>query len=202
MPRFLLPFTLFTAGFGLMIPAAAGLFTANYSAFGQYISELGAMGMPQAALVNYGIFLPTGILNLVSVGWLIAALPRPYKMPVFLLFGLALGNFGAVVFPCDMGCPAVGSDRQAVHNLLGLLQYGTGGLALIWMSRRAAYPLGVGLGLLVFGCLVLMGGPGIEMRGLWQRVAELCLYGWLPFCAWRFTGITAGRSGVSLSREP
>ena len=185
MRRFLLPFSLLAAGFGLIAPAGAGLATGNYHAISQYISELGAMGMTSANLVNLGIFLPTAILNLVAVVWLSSQLPRPYKARALLLLGLAIGNFGAVIFPCDTGCPAEGSGQQAIHNLLGLIQYGSGGMALVLMSRFVAPPAGWCLGAIVFGCLIQMGGPGNEMRGLWQRVAEVCLYGWLPLCAWK-----------------
>ncbi len=183
----LLVFTGLTALFGLLAPAVAGLLTNNYRAGGQYISELGARGAPQGDLVNYGIFLPTAVLTLVSVIWLAMRLLRHQRIPALLLLGLAVGNLGAALWPCDAGCPAEGSAQQGLHNLLGLVQYASGGVALIWMGLRAHFPLGVVFGIVVFACLYLMGGPGVEFRGLWQRVAELCLYTWLPLSAWRLT---------------
>jgi hypothetical membrane protein len=150
----------------------------------QYISELGARGSESADLVNWGIFFPTAILNLVAV----LALTRHSKgskLPVLLLLGLCIGNLGATMFPCDAGCPAQGSPRQGIHNLIGLIQYVSGGLALMALSRRFTHhPLGLCLGVTVFACLFMMGGPGLAMRGMWQRIAEFCLYGWLPLMAW------------------
>jgi len=177
------------AAFGLLVPAIFGVFVPGYNPATQYISELGAHGSPHASLVNWGIFFPTAILNLVAVIGLASRTPRGQRLPVLLLLGLVLGNLGAALFPCDTGCPAEGSPTQALHNLIGLIQYVSGGAALIAMSRRFAHhPLGLCLGLTVFACLFIMGGPGIEMRGLWQRIAEVCLYGWLPLSAWGCTG--------------
>ena len=176
------------AAFGLLVPAIFGVFIPGYSPLTQYISELGAHGSPHAALVNWGIFFPTAMLNLTAVLALARRSPRGKRLTVLLLLGLAVGNLGATLFPCDAGCPAEGSQTQALHNLIGLIQYVSGGAALMAMSRRFAHPLGLCLGLTVFACLLMMGGPGLEMRGLWQRIAEACLYAWLPLSAWGCTG--------------
>ncbi len=184
MHRLLLPFTLVAAGFGLIVPAAIGFLTPNYNANQQYISELGAQGALNATLVNWGIFLPTGLFTLIAVLWLVTQLPRSQRMPALLLLGIGLGNIGAALFPCDAGCPAEGSAQQAIHNTIGLVQYLSGGIGLLWISRRGSPPLSLCLGMVVLACLFMMGGPGAEMRGLWQRLAELCLFGWLPFRAW------------------
>jgi hypothetical membrane protein len=183
-----------SAAFGLLVPAVFGLFVPNYSPLTQYISELGAHGSPHAAFVNWGIFFPTALLNLVAVISLVRHLGGS-KVPVLLLLGIAVGNLGATLVPCDAGCPAQGSPGQGVHNLIGLIQYVSGGIALIAMSRRFSHhPLGVCLGSTVLLCLFLMGGPGVEMRGLWQRLAEMCLYGWLPLAAWsRRSAASAGK---------
>lgn len=187
-------FSLFTASFGLLVPAMAGWFSVPYAGVRQYISELGALGAPNAALINFGVFLPTGLLALVTVLWLATKAPRHLRLPVLLLLGLAVGNVGAALIPCDPGCPAEGSPRQAVHNLLGLVQYLSGSVGLVWLGRRAGQPGLVVAGLAVFACLYLMGGPGAAWRGLWQRVAELMLYGALPFLAWQSTRSTSSQS--------
>ena len=176
-------FALFTAGFGLLVPAVAGLLADPYSSARQYISEMGAIGAPMAAGINFGVFLPTGLLVLITVVWLARTMPRGLVLPVLLLLGMAVGNFGAVLVPCDAGCPAAGTPRQGLHNLLGLVQYGSGAVALIWLGRRASQGWFVAAGITVMVCLFLMGGPGEAWRGLWQRVAELMLYGSLPLLA-------------------
>lgn len=193
MSRALLYFAGFTSLFGLLAPEVAGGLTAGYRRAEQYISELGASGAPHADLVNYGIFLATAALSLICVVWLSTRLPSPLRVPSLLLLGLAMGNLGAAVFPCDAGCPAVGSPQQGLHNLIGLVQYVSGATAMIWMGGRARSPwgpLGIAFGIIVLGCLYLMGGPGLAYRGLWQRLAELCLYLWLPLSAWKLTQST------------
>ncbi len=186
MLRPLFPFTLFAAGFGLIVPVTIGFLTPNYNAMQQYISELGAHGAPNASLVNLGIFLPTGIISLIAILWLVTQLPRPQRLPALLLLGIGLGNIGAALFPCDAGCPAEGSAQQSIHNTIGLAQYLSGGIGLLWISRRGS-PISLYLGIVVLACVFLMGGPGAELRGLWQRVAELCLFGWLPFRTWHLS---------------
>ncbi len=177
------PFTVLTALYGLVVPAVVGWLTADYSPSRQYISEMGAVGAPHAFGVNMGIFLPTGLLALGAVGWLAVALPRGLKLPVLLLLGIGLGNLGAVAFPCDLGCPAEGSARQGVHNLLGAAQYLSGGGALVWLGRRGKLPVCLYAGLGVWASLYMMGGPGREMRGFWQRAGEVLLYLALPYLA-------------------
>ena len=189
MHRLLLAFTLFVAAFGLIVPAAIGFLTPNYNAFQQYISELGAHGAPHAWQVNLGVFLPTGIVSLIAILWLAAQLPRPQRLPALLLLGIALGNIGAALFPCDSGCPAEGSAQQGIHNTIGLVQYLTSGIGLLWISRRGAPGISLYLGMVVLACIFLMGGPGAELRGLWQRLAELCLFAWLPFSAWHLSNV-------------
>lgn len=176
-------FALVTAAFGLLVPMVVGGLTADYDARAQYISELGALGAPAAAAVNFGVFLPTSLLVLVTVVWLARTLRRDLRLPVLLLLGVAVGNLGAVLFPCDAGCPVEGTPRQGLHNLIGLLQYLSGGIALVWLGRRAARGGFVVGGLVVLASLFLMGGPGEAWRGFWQRVGELMLYGSLPLLA-------------------
>jgi hypothetical membrane protein len=185
------------AAFGLLVPTIFGFFVPDYSPFTQYISELGAHGSPHANVVNWGIFFPTALLNLFAVIALFRQ-SQGNKLPVLLLLGLAAGNLGATLFPCDAGCPPQGSPTQAIHNLIGLVQYVSGAIALLAMSSRFAHhPLGRCLGLTVFVSLVMMGGPGIAMRGLWQRIAELCLYAWLPVAAY-----SVSSSSLALPQSP
>lgn len=190
MTRPLLYFTLFTAAFGIGAPALWGLTVPGYSGFRQYISELGAVGAPGAALVNYGIFLPTAVLCCVAVVWLFLTVPAPHRYWTLLLLSVSAGNLGAALLPCDAGCPAQGSPQQALHNLLGLVQYACGGIALLGLRRFA--PAASYLGALALLCLFLMGGPGADWRGLLQRIAELSLFGSFPYLAW-----TAAQRNVS-----
>ena len=161
-------FTVLTAFYGLVVPTVVGWLTVDYSPSRQYISELGAVGAPQAFGVNFGVFLPTGLLALGVVIWLAVALPRGMRLPVLLLLGIGIGNLGAVA-----------------------------GGALVWLGRRGKLPVCLYAGLGVWASLYLMGGPGQEMRGFWQRVAEVLLYSSLPYLAWLVRRASVGvRQGI------
>lgn len=181
----LFAFALVNSLFALLAPATVGFATPGYNSAHQFISELGAARAPRADMVNYGIFLPTAILTFVCIAWLVAVLPRHVRLPALLLIGLPIGYFGAVGFPCDAGCPAQGSPQQAIHNFAGLVSYVSGAVSMIWMRSRWNEPAGVYLGIFVLLSLIMMGGPGVELRGMWQRIAELCLFAWIPYCAWK-----------------
>lgn len=165
---------------------AIGFWAVSHDLKRHYISELGAVGAPTAFAANFGVFVPTGLMALITVSWLAISLPRQLRAPVLLLLGLAVGNLGAALFPCDRGCPAQGTMQQGWHNLIGLAQYLSGGVGLIWLGQRMRHAGFVAAGVGVLVCLWLMGGPGAEWRGLWQRTAEVMLYCSLPLLARRF----------------
>ena len=128
-----------------------------------------ALGLFVVLTALYGLVVPTVvgwltvdyspsrqyISELGAVIWLAVALPRGMRLPVLLLLGIGIGNLGAVA-----------------------------GGALVWLGRRGKRPVCLYAGLGVWASLYLMGGPGQEMRGFWQRVAEVLLYSSLPYFSW------------------
>lgn len=52
-----------------------------------------------------------------------------------LLMSVALAYTGAAFARCDLGCPAEGSVRQHLHNLLGVAEYTGGGVAHSGVAR-------------------------------------------------------------------
>ncbi len=147
----------------------------GYSHLRHTISELGESGAPQETLVAMGVFLPIGLVLL-----LVAYLVRHLAVEEFALaLCLALGYIVAAVFPCDAGSPTSGSWRQAIHNAGGAVEYLGGAFALVRMAEYLG-PLFKVLGMVVLGSAILISLPPLAaVRGLVQRVAELCLFGGL-----------------------
>ncbi|NOV31471.1 DUF998 domain-containing protein [Methylomonas sp. ZR1] len=161
----------------------------NYDAVRHTISELAAFGTPLADEINYGLFLPVGLMQ-----WLaLACQYRTLKQNPTLRRGLlAFSWVGTAyvfcaLFPCDPGSPLIGSWRQQIHNLFGALEYLGGGYGLVLFGRipgsRVAIPLKIS-GVLVLTVLVLLAVPFLaDYRGLIQRVAESVLFGWLTLAS-------------------
>ena len=170
-----------------------GWSSADYSHTTQFISELGAVGATQQALVNFAGFLPIAILTLgfVVFGRSFIGPSTPAGFGWWLLTSVVVGYGVAAFYPCDSGCPAVGSGRQAIHNLAGIVEYFgcVLGLMLIgasggkfpcapgWVKR-----IGLIAGLGVAVGFVLMAADETS-RGLWQRLAETSIFGWMGICS-------------------
>jgi hypothetical protein len=164
----------------------AGLFAlaprkAGYSHVRHTISEIGEAGAPHQRLVAWALFLPVGLLLL-----LVAYPLRPVSPPAAALaLCLAVGYLGAAAFPCDPGSPVSGSARQALHNLAGAVEYIGGGFALLVLAEHLGQPFKLA-GFVVLGtALALSFVPSGSVRGLVQRVAEVCLFGGLALAVWR-----------------
>ncbi len=178
-----------------MVPVVAGMLAPNYSHTASYISELGAIGMPLGGLVSFAGFLPTGLL----VGACLAAaaaragVTGSERIGFFLLMSVAIAYIGAAFARCDLGCPAHGSVRQQIHNLLGVAEYLGGSAGLMLVSRglsKAVPPATRGVlaiaGIVTLVAFVFMASPHLALwRGLAQRVAEAALFGSLLLIGWR-----------------
>jgi hypothetical membrane protein len=174
----------------IALPFVFGAMFPGYSHVRDYISELGAAGAPQASAVNLFTFLPTGLLLIVATFSLKGVLPRGSAVTAGLaLVSLTgLSYVGAAFAPCDTGCPAAGSSRQALHNLFGLAGYlGAGvGLCLVGVSAglRTVGRLAIAAGTVAIAGLVVMGVPEAEpWRGLAQRIVEGAIIGWMVLAA-------------------
>lgn len=179
----------------VLVPIVAGSLVPGYSHTAQYISELGAFGMPRGALVSFAGFLPTGMFAAASV---VIAARREGTAPsarigYLLLMFIAVAYVGAAFARCDYGCPAEGSLRQRLHNLLGVAEYLGGGAGLILLSRspartarradRAVLALAGVVTLLAFAFMV--SPQAVLRRGFAQRVAEAALFGSLLLIGWQ-----------------
>jgi len=170
--------------------AAAYLFTtlfvlaphkAGYSHIKHTISEIGEAGSRHQRFVAFGLFLPVGLLLLV-----VAYLARSASPAVAALaLSIAVGYIGAALFPCDPGSPLSGSFRQAMHNFAGAVEYIGGSFALMTIARDFGQPFKLA-GFIVLGMAIgLSVIPSNAGRGILQRIAEVCLFGFLGLAVWQ-----------------
>lgn len=154
---------------------------AGYSHLKHSISEIGEIGAPDQRLVAFGLFLPIGLVLL-----LVAYLVRPASpSAAALALCIAIGYIGAAAFPCDPGSPLFGTARQALHNLAGAVEYVGGGFALMTLAERFGQPFELG-GFVVLGtAFALSVIPSNSVRGIIQRIAEMCLFGGLALAVWQ-----------------
>lgn len=190
------------AALALLVPVVAGALAPNYSHTAQYISELGALEMPLGGVVSFLGFLPTGLLVGVC---LVAAAPAEaagfVRIGYWLLMCVALAYVGSAFARCDPGCPAEGSVRQQVHNLLGAAEYIGGGIGLIlasWGAMKTTPRAGRGVltlaGVVTLLAFASMASPNLaEWRGLAQRVGETALFGSLLLIGWWPTRAQSGQ---------
>lgn len=170
-----------------------GALTPHYSSRSNFLSELGQTGAPYAALMNYGVFLPVGLLWAAGMVLVWRALPPGAlgAIGAALLFGNSVSYIGAAFFPCDAGCPAEGSFSQLMHNLTGAVGY--------FLSPAAFALLGahlIGKGRAAFGGVTLLAAAATGLgfatmfaslegddAGLWQRLTDYSLYLWMGLAA-------------------
>ena len=182
------------AGLAVGLPFVAATGFPGYSHRSQYISELGAQGAPDGALVSAG-FVLVGLLLLASTAGAVRvlAVAAPLTLAGAVAVGLVGGGLGGSyaitgVARCDAGCPEVGdvSTAQQVHNLVGSLGYvlAIGGVILFGVAARRVPRWGplAGAGLALAPVLVVVAGLVTvldDWRGLLQRGLEVLLLAWL-----------------------
>ena len=186
----------------VLLTIIGGAFYPNYSHTSQFISELGATNAPHAAAVNFGGFLPAGLLFVAFCWFAWRALPRagPSNLGFLGLAFFGIGYVAATFFPCEPGCRTDNpSLAQSLHNLLGLMGYFTAPLSLLLLGRAAwrwadgghLAVLGFGGGALALVALLLF-SPELGYVGLAQRVLEGSVLTWVAACAFYLNG-PAGR---------
>lgn len=181
-----------------VIVIVAATMQPGYSHTQNFISELGATGAKNAALMNYAGFVIGGLL-IATLGFaLIKILPRERLTIVasvlVCLFGVGVATSG--IISCDLGCPqGTGTSANIVHNTIAPIAF----LCLItasmifgfcWRSEielrnLAVYSLATGV--VALGLLALL-ASSLEARvltGLWQRLLLLVLFSWCIIVALR-----------------
>lgn len=193
-------------GSGIILPEVVSLLQPEYSSAQNYLSELGAVGAPNAPIINTFGFAPVAISSLMILVY--CAVKKDWGCAghigaALLAFGLSTGYLIAVFFPCDLGCPVQGSARQSVHNLAGLIQYPMGVVGLFMIGRairrsqrktRMA-PLArlpqitpwmciVASAAMALGFAMMIAPDQAAWRGAWQRLGDYSAFIALIMLAW------------------
>lgn len=180
-----------------IITTIAGGFLHNgYDHISQFISELYAQGAPNAGLLKYGGYIPSGILIAVFAFSAIKELPRSGLTTAgFLIIGIFYGacTILASFFPCDAGCDSPDpSLSQLIHNLTGFLTYVTVPFALLILGISAGkWEGGEKLSYLGYFCGIvsvsfvyfLFSQKSSSNIGLIQRIIELSILVWIIACS-------------------
>jgi hypothetical membrane protein len=178
----------------VVVTAAAG--HPGYSHVASFISELGATGASRAALMNYGGFIPAGLLIAgfgIGMARMLPGTPLLIAGTVLVtLFGVGAAASG--VFSCDLGCPVDGGTlSNQIHNAIGpacfvclivataILGWGFRGLPA-W-RRLSAYSLATSAIALVFFLSLLASLDARLVTGLWQRLMLGTLFLWCGVAA-------------------
>jgi len=164
---------------GIVLPEILGATRSDYSSLANYLSELGATGTSTQGLTNGLAFPMVGISCIAILIALWHRLPKATAIRIGLIclgFGIPAGYFGAVLFPCDYGCPVEGSASQMAHNLLGLVQYPLGviGFILLAVNLKTKWRLACGFAAaaMAVGFVMMVMPEQAHLRGAWQRLSD------------------------------
>ncbi len=107
----------------------AGFFHPNYNHFSQFISELYAVDAPNADLIRFFGYLPSGILFIIF-SLLAQKMTPKSRLKSIGFLGIVVGyGFGTIIcaiYNCDTGCNPKfinPSLSQIIHNLMGMITY-------------------------------------------------------------------------------
>jgi hypothetical membrane protein len=169
-----------------------GALRPGYSHSAQFISELGAIGTPNAALMNLAGFVAGGSL-IAAFGVSLTSLlpPRRSSVAVAVLIGMfGLGLVLAGCFHCTPGCP---QDEPTLHDGVSIAAFlcAIAGLAFAafgfrsvatWSGLWAYSAISSGAALLLLVALA----ASIQFHaftGLWQRLLVGTLFLWCAVVA-------------------
>ena len=185
----------------IMLTEFIGFLRSDYNLINHFISELGAAGAEYSIIINYFGFLPIALSALTITLLLQSKFPNNRLSRAGLLLvgsGVFIGYFGAFIFPCDYGCPAEGSFSQNMHNNLGLIYY--------LIIPVGLFVLGIGLrteamiinasisfsatSIFLLGFFMMLNPSQTDLLGLWQRLADYTVVGFLIFMSLSAKGLS------------
>ncbi len=167
----------------------------NYNFISQFISELYAVDAPNADILRFYGYLPSGLFFILFAFLINTVLPKSAcKTFGCILFGFGYG-FGTLIcsiFNCDVGCNpnfVNPSLSQFIHNTMGMLTYLFVPIALfcIGISNRSKllfsnYSIAIAIFSFIF---VLLFNTAIQspFKGIIQRIIEVSFLIWIVFSA-------------------
>ena len=185
-----------------------GILNPNYKFISQFISELYAVNAPNADLLRFYGYIPSGVFFILFAVFLNAVLPKSTGSTlgcIFFGFGYGLGTIICSIFNCDVGCNPLfvnPSLSQFIHNTMGMLTYLLVpiGLLCIGMSNRTKLffsNFSIAIALLSF-LFVLLLNVAIQTpyKGIIQRVIEGSFLLWIVFCAFHLSKNLINKSEI------
>lgn len=166
---------------GIVLPEILAATRSDYSSLANYISELGVNGTSTQRFTHTLAFPLVGIggTSILLALWRRLPATHPIRAGLFCIgLGLPLAYFGALIFPCDYGCPIEGSATQAIYNLMALVHYplsviGFAMLAFNLKSRpKWRMACGVVAAAMAIGFVMMITPSQASFRGGWQRLGD------------------------------
>lgn len=170
----------------------------NYQHGSQFISELYAVDAPNANLIRYGGYLPSGLLFLLFSIFGMREKPQSKTKTLGFLgvgFGYGFGTVICSIFNCDAGCNSEFIDpslSQIIHNLMGLMTYlivpfSTFIITLDFRKNQQSHPFvkyGILLSVLGFIFVILLNlNLDSPYKGFIQRIIEGAILTWIVLYA-------------------
>ena len=185
----------------IMLTEFIGFLRSDYNLINHFISELGAAGAEYSIIINYFGFLPIALSALTITLLLQSKFPNNRLSRAGLLLvgsGVFIGYFGAFIFPCDFGCPAEGSFSQNMHNNLGLIYYLIIPVGLFFLGiglRTEAMIINASISfsatsIFLLGFFMMLNPSQTDLLGLWQRLADYTVVGFLIFMSLSAKGLS------------
>ena len=179
-----------------------GFFHPTYNHFSQFISELYAVDAPNADLIRFFGYLPSGILFMLFSILAQKVTPKSSLKSMGFL-GIALGyGFGTIIcaiYNCDAGCnpqfinPSV---SQLIHNLMGMTTYLIVPISILLIAiastkwkNSSQFTL---VSFLIFAIsftfvVVLNVNLDSTYKGLMQRIIEGSILFWIAYGSFYFS---------------
>jgi hypothetical protein len=173
-----------------------GYFYPNYSHVQRFISELYAVDAPNANLLRYFGYVPSGVLFLLFSITAIKSIPKSTLLTIGFIgigFGYGFGTIICSLFNCDAGCnpklinPTV---SQIIHNAMGLLTYAIVPFAIMciaiasrqWKNSHTFSQISFVVFLISFSFVVLLNmSLDSAYKGLIQRIIEGTILFWIVY---------------------
>ncbi|MES2747803.1 MAG: DUF998 domain-containing protein [Bacteroidota bacterium] len=187
-----------------------GILNPNYHFISQFISELYAVDAPNADLLRFYGYLPSGVFFILFAVFLHAVLPKSAGTTLgCILFGFGYG-FGTIVcsiFNCDVGCNPFfvnPSLSQFIHNAMGMLTYLLTPIGLLCIGisvRKKLFYSNFSIVIAVLSFLfVLVLNVAIQTpyKGIIQRVIEGSFLIWIAYSAFYLSKNLINKSEIKI----
>jgi hypothetical protein len=174
-----------------------GFLHPNYNHISQFISELYAIDAPNADMLRYFGYIPSGIFCFLFSFFAMLETPKSVLKSIGFLgvgFGYGIGTIICGFFTCDAGCNPEfinPSLSQMIHNLMGFVTYCIVPVSifLIAISSRK-WKNGISFSnysfilALVSFCFVGILNANLQSpyKGLVQRIIEGSILIWIVLC--------------------